>query len=430
VYERRKRIIGQSLYGVDVMEWAVRVAELRLWLHLVIEKELKPEERKSFRPLLPNLDFKIRVGDSLVQEIGGVNLGNLRIADISASLKGRITKLKGRKLDFYHGKAKDDNAIELEELRVFQAILDERIHTLTQKAKSLNAQIESSAGVQMGIQGIKEDDTLNKAELQAELDSIKAELERLIPARESLKTAKDVPFVWDIAFVEIFEGEREGFDIVIGNPPYVRTQSIADPRLPREAVTAENKRAYKAKLMQSVYITYPQFFQYKRTTQKARRKLDAKSDLYMYFYLHGLSLLNPNGSFCFITSNSWLDVGYGKDLQEFLLRHCHVKMILDNRAKRSFEHADINTVICLFSAPRKKRDSGLEHTAKFVMFKVAFDQILSAVIFEEIEETSDRKEALEYRVFPIVQRNLLADGCEAPEVEEIEREREREKNAA
>jgi type II restriction/modification system DNA methylase subunit YeeA len=48
-YERRKRIIGQSLYGVDVMRWAVEVAELRLWLQLVIETELEPAELK-FRP--------------------------------------------------------------------------------------------------------------------------------------------------------------------------------------------------------------------------------------------------------------------------------------------------------------------------------------------------------------------------------------------
>lgn len=67
-YERRRRIIGSSLYGVDVMPWAVHVAELRLWLQLVIETELKPDELK-FRPLLPNLSFKVRPGDSLVEAI-------------------------------------------------------------------------------------------------------------------------------------------------------------------------------------------------------------------------------------------------------------------------------------------------------------------------------------------------------------------------
>jgi hypothetical protein len=48
-------------------------------------------------------------------------------------------------------------------------------------------------------------------------------------------------------------------------------------------------------------------------------------------------------------SNSWLDVDFGKNLQEFLLKHGHVKMIIDNKAKRSFSNADINTIIALLS---------------------------------------------------------------------------------
>lgn len=78
-YERKKRIIGQSLYGVDVMEWAVHIAELRLWLALIIDVDIPPEKLYVRRdPLLPHLTFKVRYGDSLVQEIGGVNFGYLQ----------------------------------------------------------------------------------------------------------------------------------------------------------------------------------------------------------------------------------------------------------------------------------------------------------------------------------------------------------------
>ena len=68
----------------------------------------------------------------------------------------------------------------------------------------------------------------------------------------------------------------------------------------------------------------------KKLSSAVSHKLGAKSDLYIYFYFHGLYLLNSKGSFCFITSNSWLDVGYGKDLQEFLLKRCRIKQIIDN----------------------------------------------------------------------------------------------------
>lgn len=133
-------------------------------------------------------------------------------------------------------------------------------------------------------------------------------------------------------------------------------------------------------------------------------------------------MLNEHGAFCFITSNSWLDVGYGKDLQEFLVTHGRVKMIIDNQVKRSFASADVNTAIALLGAP--KRNAGVPPArppmARFVLFKVPFHEILSPVIFEEIESATERKTTPEYRVFPIDQKTLFDQGCDVPEEEERE----------
>ena len=91
-FDRKKGIIGQNLYGVDVKEWACHVAELRLWLALVIDAEFSPAElHLRNEPLLPHFSFNIRCGDSLVQEIGGMNLATLRDAFIGvcqARVKG------------------------------------------------------------------------------------------------------------------------------------------------------------------------------------------------------------------------------------------------------------------------------------------------------------------------------------------------------
>ena len=76
----------------------------------------------------------------------------------------------------------------------------------------------------------------------------------------------------------------------------------------------------------------------------------------------------------------------GKDLQEFLLKHCHIKMILDNEKRRSFAQVEINTIIALFSSPDEKSERGLDKKAHFVMFRVPFEEVLSPVIFQEIEE--------------------------------------------
>ena len=82
-FDRKKAIIGGNLYGVDVMEWACRVAELRLWLSLIIDAEFsRAELQVRNEPLLPHFSFNIRCGDSLLQEIGGINLGQIR-ADFS-----------------------------------------------------------------------------------------------------------------------------------------------------------------------------------------------------------------------------------------------------------------------------------------------------------------------------------------------------------
>ena len=431
-FERKKDIIGQNLYGVDVMEWACHVAELRLWLALIIDAEFSPVElHLRNEPLLPHFSFNIRCGDSLVQEIGGMNLATLRDAFIGMprALKGRITRLKNAKLQFFNNdpacRYRSEKELLLEELQLFRALIDARTQNIEEQIEGLQQQIDGPQERQMRLDGTVEESTDRQLELQAmewrkQIEALTEDLDHLEEVRNALVSARDVPFVWDIAFVEIFTGEKEGFDIVIGNPPYVRQENISDPNLPRERVTTTNKRAYKAKLARSVYQAFPRFFRYRRErditpdnpSPAVSHKLAAKSDLYIYFYFHGLSLLNPKGAFCFITSNSWLDVGYGKDLQEFTLKHCHIKQIIDNEARRSFASADVNTVICLFSAPNEKRELGLDQMARFVMFKTAFEGVLDAVIFEEVEEANERHSTPEHRIFPISQEDLLEAGSD------------------
>jgi hypothetical protein len=416
-YERKKRIIGQSLYGVDVMEWAVHVAELRLWLQLVIDTDLAPAELK-FRPLLPNLSFRIRPGDSLVQEVGGINLALRRGSRIIPSqIKGRITQLQGEKLKFYnndpHRKYQTAQALQQAELQLFRDILDARAKAIDERLKEiadvLRPQVNLFGEVQNRQIG------LERPALEREQDRLGTEREQVIRTRNALKTAKDVPFVWDIAFVEVFEGESDGFDIIMGNPPYVRQEMIRDPHQSAEQVTTESKKAYKAKLARSVYTAWPRAFNYDWASDRPGRPLDAKSDLYTYFYFHGLSLLNEKGTFCFITSNSWLDVGYGKDLQEFLLTRGRVKLVLDNQARRSFASADVNTVIVLLGPAHDTRHPQPEsktYITRFVMFTVPFEQALNPVVWEEVEESTARHTTPEYRIFPLDQATLMDSGMD------------------
>jgi hypothetical protein len=125
---------------------------------------------------------------------------------------------------------------------------------------------------------------------------------------------------------------------------------------------------------------------------------------------------------CFITSNSWLDVGYGKDLQEFLLKYCHVKAIYDNEAKRSFEHADVNTIIALFGPPQISKGGNdwpaLKEMMRFVMFKRPFEESVNTKNLLTIEKADSIHKTESYRVYPVKQEMLLEEGWEQPEDEE------------
>ena len=430
-FTRKKRIIGQSLYGVDVMEWACQIAELRLWLALIVDAEIPQTElhvRKE--PLLPHFTFKIRCGDSLVQEVGGINLGHIRDSHlIPPSLKARITKYKNEKLKFYNNTEDRQfcsvEALQNEERSLFLDILSTRQQKISDEINVLRRKIEGPLEKRINLFDGKVEEKPRQIELDApkarqQVDDLNMEHERLENSKKALATSPHTPFVWDIAFVEIFEDEKGGFDIVVGNPPYVRQEVIAAPLVQGMQVT-KDKKEYKDKLAYSVYRAFPRFFGLNVKTNSPSHKLDAKSDLYIYFYFRSLSLLNEKGSFCFITSNSWLDVGYGADLQEFLLKHCHVKLILDNQYKRSFANADVNSVIALLSAPDESRDCGLEKMARFARIKVPFEHILDPVIVEELDESRERKSSKEYRIFPIQQSKLLADGCEMPCEDETEK---------
>jgi len=255
-YDRRKRIIGQSLYGVDVMDWAVRVAELRLWLSLIVDAGFDREElHLRDEPLLPHFTFKLRPGDGLVQEVGGINLGHMR-SDLATSqaLRRKITTLKNEKLKFYNNdpdrRFTTADQLRQEERRLFLEILDTRRQEIGNKIADLNHRI-ANPREELQLDGMAESKNrqldLQTAALEAEVDQLQDELDRTTRARQAIRPDTPVPFVWDIAFVEVFEGEDRGFDIVVGNPPYVEQTKIADPRLAPEEVTTTNKKKYKEK---------------------------------------------------------------------------------------------------------------------------------------------------------------------------------------
>ena len=135
-----------------------------------------------------------------------------------------------------------------------------------------------------------------------------------------------------------------GFDLVIGNPPYVPHQEIAPPTeaAPTDAAVA----AYRNALLddcEAVGGVCP----------------DRRSDLYVYFFFRGVEVLAPGGTLAYLTSNAWLDVGYGAPLQEFLLASTDLRRVVA-AAGRVFPDAEVNVALTCLRRPTDGAPAGSE----------------------------------------------------------------------
>ena len=192
-------------------------------------------------------------------------------------------------------------------------------------------------------------------------------------------------FDFEIYFSEVFH-YKKGFDIVIANPPYVRQELIKN----------------KEELIKNVLIHFNDV------------KINRRSDLYVYFYYRGLALLKKLGIFCYINSNSWLDVGYGVELQEFLLKKMKPLMIVDNLAERSFE-ADVNTIIVLIQKPNGNISD--DDLIKFVALKRPFNEILSSDILTQINKSDKSIINDDFRMIVKTRKDLWIEGIETEDDE-------------
>lgn len=393
-FERKKAIIANSLYGAEVKRWAVWINQLRLWLTLFVD--MSDESKYSLDPVLPNLTFKVRTGDSLVQRIGGKTFPVQGQANLPPGVKRKITLLKQKKRDFFYNKS-SNYPIEQEELDVFRSILDTEI---AERRKQIQSLISPRPKQRSLFQTAPEQTGLD---LDKAMEALASEIAELQAQKRSLKEER--PFIWSIEFAEIFF-DRGGFDIIIGNPPYVRQEIITDPH------GALTPGGYKEALLDMVRLDFPDYF----TLSRARidqftpgRKPSGRSDLYTYFYIRSLRLLNSQGVHVFICSNSWLDVGYGTWLQEFFLRQAPLYLVIDNHARRSFARANINTVITVAGAPGKVNEN---HTARFVAFKQPFEDVVLTDNLLAIEQAATTLRDGRFRVFPITAGELLREGSE------------------
>ena len=123
-------------------------------------------------------------------------------------------------------------------------------------------------------------------------------------------TNGNTDFDFEVYFSEVFH-RKEGFDVVIGNPPYIQLQK-----------TFDDKRKYADRYKQLNYETF-----------------ERTGDIYCLFYEKGITLLNEGGHLAFITSNKWMRAAYGKKLRNYFLKN-NPKILID-LGPVSYTHLDV-----------------------------------------------------------------------------------------
>ncbi|RLJ03367.1 MAG: hypothetical protein DRP08_03635 [Candidatus Aenigmatarchaeota archaeon] len=417
-YEEKKKIIERNIYGNDIKYWATEIAKLRLWLELFVDAEIE-KLQNYYEPVLPNLKFKIRVGDSLVQRIG-VRLVPLRkIKSIVTERREDLRDLINRKQYVYEcGSSREYAKTIYLEKKVLQNALSDFEVVLRKGIQNKGVELRGIRADLFKGKYTTEQVAILEKRIKEEMKGMGKELKEIKEFKEALSKLKEPPMIWDLAFAEVF-AKKNGFDIVIANPPYVRHEKIED------LTGFYSKAEYKDKLIEQTIKDWSYDYEGKlryssgSSTHPIPKNFSKKSDLCVYFYLKGLKLLNENGVLCYISSNSWLDVGFGAKMQEILLKNVPIVAIYDS-IKRSFKQADINTIIALMKAPKigNKRKELKNNVVRFVMFKKPYEEIMDAKTFVDIEKDNDlvlliegeKRETDIYKLHVATQKELIEYG--------------------
>ena len=196
------------------------------------------------------------------------------------------------------------------------------------------------------------------------------------------------------------------YDCIVGNPPYTRQEEMSE---------ITGKIGYKDEMIN-------------KALHMGRRKLatiSRRAGIHAYFFVHGTKFLKNGGRFGFIVSNSWMDVDYGKGLQELFLNNYKIIAVIESKVERWFEDADINTCIIILEKcnDAQKRNKNL---VRFVYLSKplrhfippardiwekqkerlhAIDDLIKTILFHDEFYQTD-----EFRIFPKKQKELWEEG--------------------
>jgi methylase of polypeptide subunit release factors len=341
-YELKRHCIQQSIYGVDIDASAIDIARLRLLLSLIVD-----EPDYGTIAALPNLDYKIMQGNSLVEDYDGIKLFNddyinqQNDAEMEINhLKERQTKLQTEYLALHkNNQLNTGKKAQLEEeLKKIVRLLKVILYSSKDKKEIYDGDMFDTHSEEKikakKLEKLHEDffsasTPAKKSAIRQQISALEWELiEATLQERnqtdalqkiQTLKQSNEKPFfLWKLNFPEVFK-QNGGFDVVIGNPPYVQIQNFSGQQIQKDWANQN-------------YATFAK-----------------TGDIYCLFYEKGNRILRDSGTLAFITSNKWMRANYGKALRNYFLNQAAIHQLIDFGDSPIFKEATTYTNIMLFS---------------------------------------------------------------------------------
>ncbi len=353
LFELKKSIIENCLFGVDINPNSCEITKLRLWIELLKYSYYIFEEGKNTNALetLPNIDINIKCGNSLIFNFplnSKLTIG--QTLEFSKNLKAEIKEYKNSVMFYKEGlgeKAKIlQNIAKLKSLIINYFI--EQHQAKRHLKESLKAfiseygdgifDISTAFGMEMlKIARHKDNNykfvpTLTKKQpspIGIEANKLLIKIKECYETLENLKNSKTLE--WHFEFPEVLddEGDFLGFDCIIGNPPYIRQEQIRDIK----------------PLLQKQYQDF----------------YNSTADIYTYFFALSYRLLKDKGFNAFITSNKYARARYGAQLRELLLKKTTLVSYMELNALKVFESATVDTSIMSFIKQTPPKESRFKY---------------------------------------------------------------------
>ncbi|HEF1257767.1 TPA: Eco57I restriction-modification methylase domain-containing protein [Campylobacter coli] len=336
LFYTKKDIIENNLFGVDINPNSCEITKLRLWIELLKHSFYQSFEDEAYHDLktLPNIDINIKCGNSLISyfEID-------KSLSHYPNIKERMNKYKNIVKDYKEGFYTDKNQInqEIKNLKIsFKNFCF--ADKFKKEMKSFNEKCEKYSKKYGNFLAVNDENLrifvsanltlfdFDEKEAKKEFANLKKEYDNIF------NLENNHPFEWRFEFPEILDddGNFQGFDLIIGNPPYIRQEEIKELK----SNLAKNYKVYKG-----------------------------TSDIYTYFYELGFNVLKDRGGvLSYITSNKYTRAGYGEALREFLLKNVSILDYIDLNGIKVFDSATVDTSILSFEK-LKSKDSSFRYLA-------------------------------------------------------------------